>query len=266
VVLLGSLGADALAAESPEAKVERLANAAVSAYKGADYKRAVELLQQAYEIRQVPALLYNMAKAYDKLGDIDHAADAYRRYANSADADPKLKERAEARVTTLDEARRKKAAATRAVEAPPPPPTQTSEPTPPPPTPAPPPGPSAEEQRARAHEDFLQQRHRARVVTVGLAAGTGALAIVAVALSADALVVEHQYNQATLPAPKGQLRSDGVVRAGVADGFWCAAAVAGAVTGYFVWRSFRHEPSSSSLTLAPLVAPTGAAIVAAGRF
>ena len=59
--------------------------------RGADYNRAVELLTRAYEIRQVPALLYNLAKAYDKLGDVEHAYDTYRRYADSADADPKLK-------------------------------------------------------------------------------------------------------------------------------------------------------------------------------
>ena len=61
VVIVGAAGAsgDARAAESAEAEVERLAAEAVNAYKGADYKRAVELLQKAYEIRQVPALLYN---------------------------------------------------------------------------------------------------------------------------------------------------------------------------------------------------------------
>ena len=84
-------------AESAETQVERLAAEAVNAYRGADYNRAVELLTRAYEIRQVPALLYNLAKAYDKLGDVEHAYDAYRRYADSADADPKLEGKAEAR-------------------------------------------------------------------------------------------------------------------------------------------------------------------------
>src|SRR5689334_6949162 len=86
-----------------------MATEAITAYKGADYNRAVELLTRAYEIRQVPALLYNLAKAYDKLGDVDKAYDAYRRYASSADADPKLKEKAESRLATLEELRRKKA-------------------------------------------------------------------------------------------------------------------------------------------------------------
>ena len=93
-------------AESAEAQVERLAADAVSAYKVADYNRAVELLSRAYEIRQVPALLYNMAKAYDKLGDVEHAYDAYRRYSDSADADPRLKSKADARLVVLEDLRR----------------------------------------------------------------------------------------------------------------------------------------------------------------
>src|ERR1700761_4052034 len=87
--------------ESAESEVERLAADALNAYKGADYHRAVELLTRAYEIRQVPALLYNLAKAEDKLGDVERAADAYRRYAQSAGADPKLKARADARLVVL---------------------------------------------------------------------------------------------------------------------------------------------------------------------
>src|SRR6476660_2677301 len=90
-------------AESAEAQVERLATEAVNAYRGADYNRAVELLNRAYEIRQVPALLYNLAKAYDKLGDVDHAWDAYRRYSDSADADPRMKAKADSRLVVLDE-------------------------------------------------------------------------------------------------------------------------------------------------------------------
>ena len=99
VVVVGALALSASArAETPEAQVERLAAEAVNAYKGADYKRAVELLQQAYEIRQVPALLYNLAKAYDKLGDIEHAYDSYRLLRRFGGADPKLKAKAEARL------------------------------------------------------------------------------------------------------------------------------------------------------------------------
>ncbi len=278
-LLGGALGSRSARAESPEEEVERLANQALSAYRGADYNRAVELLKQAYAIRQVPALQYNLAKAYDKLGDLEHAYDAYRQYVDSAAAEPKLKARAEARLTVLEEARRKKAAGARAAEAPPPatattpaaretaptaPPRETAPPAPVEPPKPPPPRP--EELRAAAHEGFVRDRHRARVTTIALGAATVALAAVAVGLSADALALQGQFDRATLPATKSQLKSDAVVRAGVADAFWAATAVSAAVTGYFVYRSFRHEPSSPPLALAPLLAPTGGGLAAVGRF
>ena len=262
--IVGALvGAGSARAESPEAEVERLAAEAVNAYKGADYKRAVELLQRAYDIRQVPALLYNMAKAYDKLGDVDHAYDAYRQYADSAAADPKLKQRAEARLTVLAEAKRKKAAVARSVEAPPPP--VGTRPPPAEPSPPPPP-PSPDELRARAHDDFVRDRHRARVVTIAAGGATVAFAAVALGLSIDALSKEHQFNVTTQPDTKASLKSQAQVRAGVADGFWCATAVAAAVTGYFAYRSFRHERTAPAVAFAPLAAPGLGGVAAAGTF
>ena len=262
-LVLGALaGAGRAHAESPEQQVERLAAEAVNAYKGADYKRAVELLQRAYDIRQVPALLYNMAKAYDKLGDIDHAYDEYRQYANSAAADPKLKARAEARLALLTEEKRQKAAEQRAVETPPPvvekPPAAVVE--------APkPPEPTAEQRQARAHDDFLRDRHRARVTAIVVGGVTAAFAAVALGLSIDALGKEHQFAGTTDPDAKARYKSDAVIRAGVADGFWCAAAVGAAVTGYYLYRGFRHE-RPPAVALAPLVAPSAGGLVAAGRF
>jgi tetratricopeptide (TPR) repeat protein len=251
-------------AESPEAEGERLAEDAVNAYKGADYKRAVELLQKAYEIRQVPALLYNMAKAYDKLGDIDRAYDAYHLYADSAAADPKLKARAEQRVAALADAKRKKKAEQRAAEAPPPPAN------PPPPAVVEPPkptGPTAEEQRATAHEEFLRTRKRDRLIAIIGGGATVAFAAVAIGLSADALVLQNKFHENPYPGPKSGLESDAKVRAGVADGFWCATVAAAGVTGYFAWRAFlRKEPASSAMALAPFASPTGGGIAAVGHF
>src|SRR5437868_1668528 len=210
VALLGgiALATSDARAESPEAAVERLANEALTAYKGADYKRAVELLEQAYDLRQVPALLYNLAKAYDKLGDIEHAYDTYRQYVDSAAADPKLKARAEARLTALAEAKRKKAAGAREAELPPPPPTA------PPPAqlePPKPPPPSPEELRARAHDDFVRDRHRSRLFTIIAGGATVAFLAVALGLSIDALSLQHQFDRATFPVDKSRLKSDATV-------------------------------------------------------
>ncbi len=252
-----ALGSRDARAESAEAQVERLANEAVNAYKGADYRRAVELLQRAYDIRQVPALLYNMAKAYDKLGDVDHAYEAYRHYVDSAAADPKLKAKAEARIVALEEVRRKKAAEAKPPE--PPKPVEVA-----PPEPQRPPAETIEAARVRVHDDFVRRRHRARLVAIGAGGATVALAAVALGLSVNALTLEHQFNATTSPDVKARDKSDATVRAGVADGFWAAAAVGAAVAGYYLWAGYRKEPPS--LAVAPVVTPTGGALVVDGRF
>jgi tetratricopeptide (TPR) repeat protein len=273
VMLCGGLVPAASAgAETPEAEVERLANDAVNAYKGADYKRAVELLQKAYEIRQVPALLYNMAKAYDKLGDVEHAYDTYRLYADSAAAEPKLKAKAELRVAALAELRRKKKAEEKANETPPPQPQQqqqAQQQTAPPPVNLEPtlqPPPTPEEQRAHAHEEFVQGKKRDRLITYVLGGATVAFAAVAIGLSADALVREGKYHASTSPADKARIESDAKLRANVADGFWVGTAVAGGVTAYFAYRAFLMKEKAPAVALAPMLGPGGGGIVAVGRF
>ena len=84
----------------------------------------------------------------------------------------------------------------------------------------------------------MRDRHRARILTLAVGGTTVAFAAVALGLSIDALEKEHQYSTTTQPDAKSRLESDAKVRAGVADGFWCATGVAAAVTGYFAYRSF----------------------------
>jgi tetratricopeptide (TPR) repeat protein len=264
VVALALTSPRAARAESAEAQVERLASEATNAYKGADYNRAVELLTRAYEIRQVPALLYNLAKAYDKLGDVDHAYDAFRRYSDSADADPKLKTRADARLVVLEDIRRKKAAATRAAQPPPEPkvvepakPARVEPPVAPPPTP--------EEMRATLKAERDRQRRRDRYTALGVGVGALAMAGVAVGLSANAVSLQDQFGQTLDASRKKSLKSDAQISAGVADGFYAATAVAAAVTAYYLYRGFRAEPNAPSL-VAPSFSARGAGLVVQGRF
>ncbi len=262
----------ARAAESAETQVERLAAEAVNAYRGAEYNRAVELLTRAYEIRQVPALLYNLAKAYDKLGDVEHAYDAYRRYADSADADPKLKAKADARLAALEEARRKKAAAQRRLAEP-----TTSQPEVehPPPKPAviePPPSqplpPTAEQIKERLKDDRQRERHRARYVALGL--GIGAVAFVATAIGLSVSALELQSRWSSLyggnEADRRAIKNEALLHAGIADGFYAATAVTVGIGAYFLYRGFRPEPTAPSLALLPSLSPTGGGLVALGRF
>lgn len=257
-------------AESAEAQVERLASEAVNAYRGADYNRAVELLTRAYEIRQVPALLYNLAKAYDKLGDVDHAWDAYRRYADSADADPKLKSKADARLLVLDQIRSKKAAQQRANE-PKPAPPQPVQPPPPPAqveAPKPPPPPTAAELAQQRRDERARERRRDRYIALGLGVGAVAFAGVAVGLSVSALQLHDQWASMAggVEADWRALKDDAILRAGIADGFYAATAVAVGVGAYFVYRGFRPEAKEASVALLPALTATGGGLVAVGTF
>ncbi|HEX6837294.1 MAG TPA: hypothetical protein VF334_12010 [Polyangia bacterium] len=270
VVVLAATGGRAHA-ESAEAQVERLAADAVNAYRGADYNRAVDLLTRAYELRQVPALLYNLAKAYDKLGDVDHAYDAYRRYSDSADAEPRLRAKADARLAVLEEIRRKKKAAERAAEpkpqpapvkplAPPPQPAQLEPPKPAPPTP--------EQIRDRLKAERQHERRRDRYVALGLGVGAVAFAGVAVAFSVLALQAENQWsaNYGGNEAIRRDLKDTSITRAAIADGFYAGTAVAAAVGAYFLYRGFRPEPTAPSLALVPALSPAGGGLVAVGAF
>jgi tetratricopeptide (TPR) repeat protein len=264
--------------ESAEAQVERLAAEAVNAYRGADYNRAVELLTKAYEIRQVPALLYNLAKAYDKLGDVDHAADAYRRYVASLDADAKLKAKAEARLQLLDEQRRKNVAAERGVESTPgkapragvesapPPRAEPPPPQAPPPMTMTAPQSEAEQIRDKLRRERHRDRMRARWVALGLGITTVALGATAIGLSGSALSLQGQW-QAQYGGDEDTrraLKSSALLRAGLADGFYAGTAVFAAITTYFLYRGFRAEPSAPSLAVS--VTPAGAYFGLEGRF
>jgi len=269
-VVLAATGGRAHA-ESAEAQVERLAAEAVNAYRGADYNRAVDLLTRAYELRQVPALLYNLAKAYDKLGDVDHAYDAYRRYSDSADAEPRLRARADARLAVLEEIRRKKKAAERANEPKPQPaPVKPAEPPPQPaevepPKPAPP---TPEQIRDRLKAERQRERRRDRYVALGLGVGAVAFVGVAVAFSVLALQAENQWsaNYGGNEALRRDLKNTSITRAAIADGFYAGAAVAAGVGVYFLYRGFRPEPTAPSLALVPALSPTGGGLVAIGAF
>jgi tetratricopeptide (TPR) repeat protein len=262
-IVMMVLGAAAPArAETPEAQVERLATDAVTAYRGADYNRAVELLTKAYEIRQVPALLYNLAKAYDKLGDVEHAGDAYHRYVSSLDPDPKLKAKAEARLQVLDEQRRKTAAERAAENArATAPPRANPEPAPRPATVpqaalTPPPQPVARP---------MDPRLRARWTALGFGIATVAFGATGAGLGGDALARQHQYaaQYGGDEDANRALKNSAIVRANVADAFFALTAASAAVTAYFLYRGYRKERAPS---LSAAIFPAGAYIAAEGRF
>lgn len=127
-----ALGAPPVAAE-PRTDKERstLARQAFEegkkAYNVGDFDRAIELWKQAYEYRDDPIFLYNIAQSYRQKGDAQKAIFFYRAYTRES---PRAKNRAEveARIVELQ----------KIASAPPPPEPPKPEPEPPPPPPPPP--------------------------------------------------------------------------------------------------------------------------------
>jgi tetratricopeptide (TPR) repeat protein len=88
------------AAQSPQARAAGLFDKGAEAYRRGDFQQAVTLLQEAYGLDPQPVLLYNLARAYEGLGNIDLAIDTFTRY---LEADPKTPDRGaiEQRLGTL---------------------------------------------------------------------------------------------------------------------------------------------------------------------
>jgi tetratricopeptide (TPR) repeat protein len=49
-------------------------------YKRGEFEEAAALLRQAYELHPEPILLYNLARAYEGMGELDGAIEQYERY------------------------------------------------------------------------------------------------------------------------------------------------------------------------------------------
>jgi tetratricopeptide (TPR) repeat protein len=248
----------AVAAEENAAqRVEHLAADAATAYRSADYSRAVELLERAYSIRQIAALLYNLAKAYEKLGNQEKAIDLYRRYSDSTDADPKLRMKAEARVAAYEEARTH---ATTGPERPRGPEQGGVPPT------AGQVTPNALDHAAhvdtpeeRAIRAWKSRRAHDRIIGLSLGSfGVGA-AIVGAGLSGAAFAGHEQYTNSIGPEfPRRALRDRAHDEAVASDVLYGVAIAAAGVGAYFLWRGYHRErPPGTKLMVAPTMVGQG---------
>jgi len=124
-----ALGRDAWAQTDPSVQRAReIFKKSEQSYRDGRFQEAVDLLTEAYRLDPKPVLLYNMARAYEGLGDNPRALDAYRRYLQS---EPHAPDRGalEQRIATLERQqeerealeRQRDAAAREKHETPPPP-------------------------------------------------------------------------------------------------------------------------------------------------
>ncbi len=84
-----------------EAQALSLYRQSTEAYDGGRFQEAADLLLRAYALRNEPVLLFNLARAYEGMGDLRKAVDAYRGYLAG---DPAASDRrsVEQRVATLE--------------------------------------------------------------------------------------------------------------------------------------------------------------------
>ena len=266
-VLVAPLHAGAQVEDAAAKQVEKLATDAAAAYKAADFTRAVELLERAYQIRQVAALLYNLAKAYDRLGDQEKAIELYRRYADSSDAEPKLRGKAEARVAAYDEAHKPKLGI-RDND----PRVRDNDPRPPVTGQVEPKGPPPETAEARAIRLWRKGRSRDRIIGLTLMGVGVACALSGVGLSVSASLLHGSYNDTIgTEADKRAQRGAAKTQALAGDVLYGVAVVSAGLGAYFIWRGYHPEkPPRVNAWLTPVVGPSvggfTAGLVAGGSF
>lgn len=93
----------ALASASPAAAQDARAHflRGQAAYDTGDYATAVREWQTAYSLDARPLLQYNLAQAFERLGQLQEAVQAYEAYINAADDDADRMSAARARIAAL---------------------------------------------------------------------------------------------------------------------------------------------------------------------
>jgi hypothetical protein len=74
-----------------------------AAYETGDYDTAVRNWTQAWEIDPRPLLQYNLAQAYERLGQLDRAVASYRAYVEASPGDDARAQNARARIASLEQ-------------------------------------------------------------------------------------------------------------------------------------------------------------------
>ncbi len=95
------LGAAAIASAQDDARA--LFTQGQAAYETGDYNTAVRLWTRAYELDDRPLLQYNLAQAYERLGQLDQAVRSYRIYVEHTPGDDPRAVNARARIASLEQ-------------------------------------------------------------------------------------------------------------------------------------------------------------------
>jgi tetratricopeptide (TPR) repeat protein len=93
------------AAPAGSKSVAQLNEEGTAFYQQRDYRRAIERFIQAYAIDPDPNLLFNVARSYERLGEVDAAIEKYEQFLNTPGADASGRARAQESLRALRESK-----------------------------------------------------------------------------------------------------------------------------------------------------------------
>lgn len=93
----------ASAAPANASNVAQLNEEGAALYAARDYRRAIEKFIQAYAVDTDPNLLFNIARCYEELGEIDAAIEKYETFLKTPGADTRGRQRARESLAALRE-------------------------------------------------------------------------------------------------------------------------------------------------------------------
>lgn len=86
-----------------EERYDALTTQAATAYEAGEYAKAVELFEQAYELRAVSNILYNIGRIHEEAGNIDAAIEYYDKFVVAPNVQQAARKDALDRLKTLRE-------------------------------------------------------------------------------------------------------------------------------------------------------------------
>ena len=110
-LLAAALGAGGAAAEGEGESARAAYQKGLTEYNLGNYPDALKLFEEAYRIKAVPQLLFNIAQCHRQLGDFQRSVLAYRSYLRNAPPNDPNTKRAKELMAEVEEAARKQTAA-----------------------------------------------------------------------------------------------------------------------------------------------------------
>src|SRR5688572_13619877 len=100
-------------APANQTSVAQLNEEGAALYAARDYRRAIEKFIQAYAIDTDPNLLFNIARCYEELGEVDAAIEKYESFLKTPGADARGRQRARESLSALRASKENAAASSR---------------------------------------------------------------------------------------------------------------------------------------------------------